>query len=262
MNKVLNQEDRVILDVLDRLAPDPETAREETALAREYTEILGLLPYELEPAAPSPEIWERIRSRLEPTAPSVVRFPRRRQSPAPARRARGWRVTALAAAFAVSLVGAGYLLTRTESQQSTIDRLTSDLEAAETREMALERDVDQFEMITRVARHIYPMRPAAAVARQTMTGNVFVCGQHQQWYLNVQGLSEPPADHEYLLWFITEGGMVPGGTVTLQAGEAELSAPSMPVDTRGFAVTLERRDTRHDEPRGDVLLLGEQALTL
>ncbi len=265
MNKETNQEDRVILDVLDRLAPDPETTREEAGLRREYTELVGLLPYELEPAAAPAEVWEGIRARLDTAPPSVVRFPRLRERPAvtraPARHGASWGAIAMAAALAACLVGVGYLLARTQLQQSTIERLTADLDAAGARETLLARDADQFEMITRVARHIYPMRPVATV-RQPMTGNVFVCGQHQQWYLNVQGLGQPPADHEYLLWFITDQGMVMGGTVTIHGREAELSAQSMPAGTRGFAVTLERRGARRDAPRGDVLLRGDEALSL
>ena len=264
MTKETNLEDRVILDVLERLAPDPEAAREEAALAREYTELVGLLPYELEPAVPPATGWEQIRSRLVTATPSVVRFPQPREGPAaqrqPARRS--WGTMAMAAALAVCLVGVGYLLARTELQQSTIDLLTADLDAAEARENLMAHDVDQFEMITRVARHIYPMRPVATAARRPMTGNVYVCGQHQQWYLNVQGLGQPPADHEYLLWFITDQGTVLGGTMTLHGREAELSASSMPVGTRGFAVTLERRDAPHDEPQGDFLLLGDEAVSL
>ena len=259
MNKESNQEDRVILAVWDRLSPDPESAREEAALTREYTELVGLLPYELEPAAPPAEAWEGIRSRLSVTAPSVVPFPQPRESRvAPRKPARRWGSMAMAAALAVCLVGVGYLLTRTQLQQSTIDRLTADLDTAAAQEILLAQDIDQFEMITRVARHIYPMRPVATPAAQKpMTGNVFVCGQHQQWYLNVQGMGPPPADHEYLLWFVTDEGMVMGGTVTIQGGDAELAAPSMPVGTRGFVVTMERRDTPHDEPHGTVLLRGD-----
>jgi len=86
-------EDRTILSALD--APDggigvsahtglPKTARDETAetLARLYTEVLGLLPLELEPRAPRPELKERLMASLAAVATPAVAD--EVQAPAPA----------------------------------------------------------------------------------------------------------------------------------------------------------------------------------
>ena len=170
----------------------------------------------------------------------------------------------MAAVLALCVLGLGFFWATVRNQQSTIARLTSELDAAAARPAELTFARNQLDMITRVAQLYYPMRPSAPIAqrRQPASGRVFVCGRHQQWYLNLQGLEPPPAGYEYCLWFVTGKGMVMGGAVELRAGAAELSAPTMPEGTRGFAVTLEKKSTPHDEPRGDILLLGEEAVSM
>ena len=75
MNEDLSAEDRTILAALESLEagggepPRPgETAGEATeaaeTLTRLYTEVLGLVPYELEPAAPRPEVKARLLSAI------------------------------------------------------------------------------------------------------------------------------------------------------------------------------------------------------
>ena len=81
MNQDLSSEDRTILAALETLesgsgeppAPGEPTETAEM-LARLYTEVLGLIPYELEPAAPRTEVRARlmasIRGEASPAFPS------------------------------------------------------------------------------------------------------------------------------------------------------------------------------------------------
>lgn len=268
MSRQAHREDEVVLEVVDALARGDQPRRG-SALERETTELWALLPFELEPVAPRPEVWEEIRGRVGGS--TVVRFPERPSAPAPKERLPAppprrvaWGAWAMAAALALCLVGLGYLLARTEQQRTTIVQLAAELDSADARLADLERTRRQLDMVTRVAQHVYPMHPTLAESerRPQVTGKVFVCGQHQQWYLYIQGLETPPSGYEYCLWFETAKGKVSGGTVTVRDGVAELSAPHMPLGTKGFAVTLEKADTQPEEPQGDVLLLAEESISL
>lgn len=82
MNQDLTQEDHTILAAIEALerGDDPSAAlpagatADETAetLARLYTEVLGLLPCELEPATPSPGLKARLMAAVTAAAPPEV----------------------------------------------------------------------------------------------------------------------------------------------------------------------------------------------
>ncbi len=62
-----DKENQALLTALARLDPNrptervsPEDEAPDPALVREYTELLGLLAYELEPETPRPELWQQI----------------------------------------------------------------------------------------------------------------------------------------------------------------------------------------------------------
>ncbi len=243
----------------------------DSAAVREYTELLGLLPYELPAEAPPSRIKEQILARAAGTAgteqraaaaeTTVVPF----QSPASARRP-VWAF-ARAAALAASLVGFGFLSAVVWQQSRKIDQLSGQLavsslqqsEAAQARE-ELRTVRSRLDMVTNVARHAYPLRTVSQVdAPRQPEGIVYVCGMHQQWYLSLRGL-EPPADGgEYHLWFMTEEGKVDGGRLEVRSdASTEMEALTMPKDTHGFLVTLEQQD----EPEGLAVLLGESPINL
>lgn len=265
-----SREDRTLLETWDRLSRDGEAALEQNEADRESAELFALLPYELEPVVPRREVWERIRAGIAAEAPArsepnVVRFPNRSEpaaGAAPASRTApaGRSTWAMAAVLAVCLVGVGYLWATVRFQSSAIARLESDLTAAQAVNAEMTRIHDQYAMINRVARLYYPLRPmSASLSQDPVIGRVWVCGQHQQWLLNVEGLKPAPPGYEYRFWFETADGKVAAGSVKVVDGEARLSAPSMPVGTRGFSVTLERKDSEAERPQGEVLLSGEQA---
>ncbi len=270
-------EDRAIELALSQVTAGGEPRRSvasdgaDAALVREYTELLGLLPYELAAEVPPARIKEQILARAagrqsagaaeSAGEAAVVPF----QPPARARRP-VWAF-AQAAALAASLVGLGFLSAVVWQQNRQIGQLHGQLaattlqqgEAAQARE-ELRAVRGRLDMITNVARHAYPMRRVSRndAARQP-EGFVYVCGMHQQWYLSLHGL-EPPADGgEYHLWFMTEEGKVDGGTLEVRSDSpTEMEARTMPEGTHGFQVTLERQD----QPEGLTVLLGENPINL
>jgi hypothetical protein len=173
VNQEVSSEDRTILAALESLergsgeppVPDePGNTSDETAemLARLYTEVLGLLPAELEPVAPRPEgrarllaavsgepkpvpvpdpatqeIAPRSAPQPEPVArPAVVsrEMPAAPASPPPRRAMavtpprRSWPL-ALAASLALVLGGlCGWLLQQRAAQDVTIETLRAELE--------------------------------------------------------------------------------------------------------------------------------------
>lgn len=248
---------------------------------RRYVELLGILPYALDPVEPRPEVKERLMAAVEEAARPhpVVDIHARRPRPAEAAAAaapvargarRGSWTVALAAVAAVAVFGVAFLAGRSSEQAATIAQLRADIAAARGEEAAL-RDAQaellevkhNFEMITTVAQEAYPMRVVhttdAGIAPE---GIVFVCGNHQQWYLNLRGLAPPPAGREYHLWFITAAGARDGGVLDVEPdAPAERGAPTMPDGTRGFAVTLETAG-HHDRPEGETILLGDRPVAL
>src|SRR5215213_5781196 len=62
VNVDLSPEDRTILAALESGGEPPVPSEADETLARLYTEVLGLVPYELEPAAPRPEVKSRLLS--------------------------------------------------------------------------------------------------------------------------------------------------------------------------------------------------------
>lgn len=175
-----HHEDRTILAVLEALEAGEETgslagaaaAQGDEAgetLARLYTEVVGLLPFALDPVTPSPDLRQRIltlaagddtqdlaartgTAAAEPVEPAeaAARRPRVvtpiRQAPlaeavaepvesAGARRPRASRwPLALAASLALALLGLSlWLYSGVRQQNATIDRLTRELRAEQQR---------------------------------------------------------------------------------------------------------------------------------
>ena len=191
------------------------------------------------------------------------------------RRGSAWTLP-LAAMLGVAVVGLAFLTGQWTQQKGTIARLTSQLETTaeevtvqDSRQSELLEMERRFQMITTVAQQAYPMRAiprsgeSLDVATPTPAGIVYVCGNHQQWYLNLQGLEPPPEGHEYHLWYVTDDGAIDGGVLTVRPERpAEMESPTMPNGTRGFAVTLEERGSSGTEPAGPFVLLGDHSISL
>ncbi|MCP3956351.1 MAG: anti-sigma factor [bacterium] len=260
-----------------RLLPGGDDA--DAGLVREYTELLGLLPYELDsetvPARLEKQILEQAAGAREPAPRAeadasespVASFP---PSAAPVRSR--WGGFAIAAAFAACLVGMGFLGGLVWKQSQVVGQMRDDFTASvksyenEITGLSNELRIQQsrMEMVTTIARKAYPMRTVAQDASgesEGPEGIVYVCGRHQQWYLNLHGLPPLAEGDAYRLWFMTEEGKVDGGVLEVRPdSSSEMEALSMPPDTHGFEVALERQAL--DGPESRTILLGENAISL
>lgn len=268
MNGEFSAEDRTILAVLESLEREPgepivsgETSETAETLARLYVEVLGLVPSELEPAAPRPETKARLLSTIQPAAVpprAAAASPRRpvishrEASAAPRvgmaqRRRSAWPMT-LAASLIVVVGGlCGWLWMEQTRLKGTIADLQGDLAAEQLKaeqamaEMrtATERMRENFQLVTTPTVTVTPLRPVGDAA-SPMRGMLFVAADHQHWYLAFQDCPPAGPGRDYQLWWETDGGTYSGGTFDPRPGEkVELYSTTMPDNTQGVMVTLE-----------------------
>ncbi|MEM8960721.1 MAG: anti-sigma factor [Acidobacteriota bacterium] len=179
---------------------------------------------------------------------------------------------AMAAALAFAIAGLAYLGGQNAELRVANSRLETELslvqlgnEASSVQSTGLVQEVQllrsRLDMIANTARQAYPMNAAASAG--DARGVIFVCGAHQQWYLNVQGLSPAPDGYEYHLWFVTANGPVDGGALGVGAqSRIELEDMSMPIGTKGFQVTLEDVSTLRAKPAGEIVMVGDTPFSL
>ena len=189
--------------------------------------------------------------------------------PQAARPATSWWAPALAAMLAFCIVALAYLAGKVREQSQTISQLDGQLQGLPIENLSSFHDEftrmkQRFYMVTAVARRAYRMKPVQSPGPNVQTaGMVYVCGNHQRWYLNVQGLESPPEGEEYHLWFVTDRGMVDAGVVEVRAdASSEMEDQTMPEGTHGFAITRERAGARPDQPSGMMVLLAEESVSL
>ncbi len=263
------------------------------ALAQEYTEVAALLAFAQEPEMPSPTSREQLLAAIDDRPyrgeSALARFPNRS---ATERRELGGRspwTLAIAAMFGLCLVGLAYLAGQQSAQgtqlasissqrgDSTSTSVATDLDSLLLAQEALVDRLTKVEqnlfMVTNIARVVYPMRQVASATNvanrpamaKSPIGKIFVCGQHQQWYLNVRGLPPPPTDHSYQLWFITKTGAVAAGILEVASRQpTELAAAAMPPGTKSFAITLEPMAGPRNATKAliDPILVADQPINL
>lgn len=182
-----------------------------------------------------------------------------------------WWTYALAAMLAFCVLGLAFLAGKVRQQSVALARLDARLQVQPARDLSvINADFNdlqrRFHMVTAIAREVYPMKVVEPVGGSggPTDAKIYVCGNHQRWYLNVQGLTPPPAGKEYHLWFLTErGGPVNGGVLKVRAdASSEMDAQSMPAGTKAFAVTLEDAGAAHDDINGQMVLLAEESVSL
>jgi hypothetical protein len=273
-------EDRTILAAIENLerGADPSVVEgsrgDETTetLARLYTEVLGLIPSELEPVAPSAGARERLLTAIgaapavaapeprpvQPAAPAPATVaeaprpaPRIAPGPLPRRQSR-WPL-ALAATLALAFAGTSvwlWLLQQGQSaqiaqlrqevanQRQIAARAARDAEEGRQARTEMEKMRDRFALVTSPAVEIMPLRP---VDDQTSArGMLFVAPDHQHWYLSLEGLQPPAEGGVYKLWWVTGEGPRDAGSLVAQSGETiQMSSDQMPAGTTGALVTLE-----------------------
>jgi hypothetical protein len=234
-------EDLTILAALEALegsldAPGGPARSDETSemLARLYTEVLGLVPYELDPVVPAPEVKARLMSTIASQisgdetrpAPAVAEPARAAALPAPAPlrasqemraprmapvaasrpvRARRWPL-ALAAMFALAMLGLSlWLYSQVGSQNATIAALRSELsrersrsEGAIAKVRQLETDSldlnQKFSLVTSQAVLVSPMRPVGRPGQPALQPDA-------------RGILFVASDHQH--WYMTLRNLQP-----------------------------------------------------
>lgn len=292
-------DDAIILAVLEALEdrrhgrdgepllPPAGSGPEAETLLRLYSEAVGLVPVELEPVNPSPEVRQRLLAtiagdetqevpqdvmlprppaRLEPAAvplaPVAPPLPTAFARVEPRRPARRWPL-ALAAALAVAFLGlSAWLFLGLLQQDEQISRLAAQLEEQRQRVRELESAGaelaalrDRLGLVVSPAVEVCPLRPPSDAAPQPHArGVLFVAADHQHWYLSVQGLAPAGPGRSYQLWFIADGRPVPAGTFEAEPDTpVDLSSETMPRGTKGVAITLEPEGGR-PQPTGPEVL--------
>lgn len=307
-----SKEEKTILAALAELfAPEPfegprtvpphsdgAPAETDEVLRRLYTEVLGLLPYELDPIEPRPEVraalmarLAELRERSEPgddAGGAVVPFGDATVAPGTSATSaaagpaspsfRKWRLAAgLAATVAlVSLLGVLFLglrLDRTESllaraqveREALLERL-DELDEMRVSRAALERQLSRLGEAMTVATtrgvEVCALRPAGDEPLQPEAFAVlFMAPDRGEWYLNANGLERPTAGTVYKVWLNTASGVVDAGVLDPQ-GRTDLH---FGVERLGqemmlsVAVTLEE-DAHAETPRGPMVLYGDDKM--
>ncbi|MFP5289037.1 MAG: anti-sigma factor [Thermoanaerobaculia bacterium] len=263
MNEELTSEDRTILAALEALEAGeplaPGEATEEAVLARLYTEVLGLVPNGLEPAAPRPETKGRLLSAIRgdetlpgdetqemdprpapvppPSSPPTPRPapvpvpPASREMPAArgmamsARRRSVWPM-ALAATLILALGAlSGWLFLRQARMEETIASLER---ALQTQRQEAEQSVAGMRAAMERMRVNFALVTAPAVKvsplrpvdpQSPARGTLFVAADNQHWYLAVHDLPPAPPGRDYQLWWEAAEGTFSGGVFDPGAGE-------------------------------------------
>lgn len=272
-------------------------------LVASYLETLGALPLALEPVEPPPEIRENLLRtiRLSAERPASAERPEsaarpesaerppssEMQSPTeaasstgtvtPFRRPSGVRpahrsswASALAAALSIGVLGLAFYAfqvnQRLESQEKSLAELThavlvGHLEAEATAAAQHLGDFQQRFPAVQVSRSkLFPLR---GTDQNSFRGAMFVCAKHQQWYVNLRGLTPAGSGQEYHLWFLTDSGPVALGPIQIQSDQPyEVSAQRMPPGTQGVIVSLETRGQAASQPAGNIVLEGKTSIEI
>jgi hypothetical protein len=281
-------EDRVLDELLERLndnvAPavgagsDPSRTSTDK-LVREYLELLGLLPYELETVQPSPVVKQRIMSAVEGTASYVeegtagaAEIPMSANvAEMPTRRRTNWALP-LAAGLAVALFGlsiwqSGHL----REQRGVIDELAVRLDeanqeiagAAEYRD-GLRKAETNLALVSSPGVEICTLRPGdTETVQEQARGTLFVAADHKSWYMRLEGLVPCPLGRKHQIWFVKrDGTAVSGGLFDVSPGEGiEVTSDLMPSDTVAVMITLEP-EGGSVEPTGPSVLYGDEVMRI
>ena len=167
-----------------------------------------------------------------------------------------------------------FLALQTRNQQRTIDALVVKLEERMDQQVELEHlraqllDFEQrFDMITTVAAGLYPLRaPQGASEADPLAprGVMYVCANHQQWYLHLQNLQPTPRGQAYFLWFLTDEGPVEMKNFRVETfgQRVQFRRTSMPPKTHGVVLSMQPMGDAPQRPGGAVVLSGDHSIKL
>lgn len=277
---VVALEDRLAGDLLDRLnqvvLSDPVASDDGSeALLRSYLEVVGLLPYELDPVDPSPATKARLMASLRGEAENGSAGRRKEVTVLSSRtESGGWRSWALplAAGLVLALLGvSGWQRSHMERQQQEIAQLSGHLrevnlqsaELAQYRQELVEAQA-KLSVLDASGVEVCSLHPMEArLVDSAPTATLFVAPDHQHWYLRIDDLEPCPLGRSYQLWFVTgDGTAVDGGILQVEHGvELEVTSDSMPKGTVEVNVTLEPAGGS-TAPSGPLVLHGNEVMRI
>jgi anti-sigma-K factor RskA len=271
-------EDRVLERLLDRLNEGvvPSSAGGEDdaeAMLHEYTELLGLIPYELAPMAATAAARQKLMQTIRGRLPEKVDTSKPGQVVEIS--ASRWLKTALplAASIAIVLLGVvGWQSFQMAEQESTVDQLSqrlSQVNIESTGQLAefenhMRRMQEQLALVTSKGVEVCTLHPKVAEAAQTgARGTLFVAADHQHWYLRIDDLEPCPQGRAYQLWFVkADGTPVDGGILEIEHGvELEVTSDTMPDGTVAVNITLEPAGGSV-APSGPSILYGDELMRI
>jgi len=271
-------EDRIVERLLDRLnegVVPSNAAREDDAEAmlHEYTELLGLIPYELEPMVATAATKQKLMQTIHGQQPTRIATPELAKVVEIS--ASRWLKTALplAASIAIILLGVvGWQSFQMAEKTTTIDQLSqrlSEVNIDSTNQLAefeidMKRMQDQLALVTSQGVEVCTLHPKIAEAAQTgARGALFVASDHQHWYLRIDDLEPCPQGRAYQLWFVkADGTPVNGGILEIEHGvELEVTSDTMPDGTVAVNITLEPAGGSAT-PSGPSILYGDEVMRI
>lgn len=272
------REDLIIEDVVRRMETFGEGESELTRLtpgdrrlAREYQELAGLIPFAVEPVAPSAEaragLFARIgiaEPRSEPVASAAtLPFPT-----ASAQAASSRPLMALAAALAVLAVGlaavSAVLYQGQQEQATAIASLTLAVEESQARaDLAMAERVAAAHLATlvnapRTPRVCHLAPPAGTTSQAVARGMVYFDPDQQQYFLVARHLEPCSEGQAYKLWFMVDDRPVLGKSFHVKAGTpVALGSDDLPPGATAMWITLQGIDDQL--PEGEPILWGDQS---
>lgn len=285
----LQREDRLILELLEatgieeleraRRSHDGDPTR--AAQAREYCEVLGLLPYELEPKAPSREAKARLIAAVAPDGETRARTPVQTRVQTPVQTAADpetgsappvaandnrLRTFLVAAVVALMMVGvSGWFYLQLDRQRTTVAQLQNELMATHLRleEMADgRRDVvaslREVGLLSASSINWCPLRPPGDNPPQPQAhGSLILVMDHGRWAVRLHELEPAQSDKVYVLWFLHDER--PIKRVSLGRGDrpVRIADTGLPMPMTAAAVTLEG-SVEVEEPSGPRILYGHR----
>ncbi len=263
-----SEEDNRLLELMDRLGPETDPTD------RAYVEALGLLPYSLEELPPRPELKQRLMASLgsPETGDAGANLPSPTGRLVVLERRARWFLP-LAATIAVALLGlAGLQFRQLQSQQRTIDELSSQLERVERNGVelaeirrALDQRGDQLRMLTARGAEFCVLKPVGDQPRYPLaTATMVIAPDRDRWYLAAEGLEPCTEETCYQLWFITDAESIPAASFGARATDERIeltgNRQSVPPGVRGVSIT--RSAGRESSEAPETVLFADQAMTL
>ncbi len=248
-----DEQDPAVADCIERaLTASPH----ESALEGEqpmWREVWGALPEALDPAAPLPETWDRIRGQLSPkSAP---------QLPAPTND-HGWE--SLASRLAAILI-VGLLVTATW--------LGNQVRIRDQRIATLQQEVtlSSAGFVAPVAVPAVSAANVGFVAADSIEscsleapdeglgarGWMYMGGEQPSCFLAVEGLQPLAEGQIYRAWFRSEGRAVPLGVVEFDGERGEMFSTRVPASVDAVFVTVESASDQATAPKGPTVLYGD-----